>query len=173
MPTRSQQAVIGLKFQGAVHTRHADGLGKKVGGVGNEHDETALDARVPPDIGVFESESSQDTNHGANGQAAKELGQEVPDAVQQAPHTDAAALATGALRRLEDDDGDSIIEDGLAKDDGVQLGVDLEGIEDGQDGDGVGGGQGGADRDGVDPGHVEALERDGRVQPQQDTNDDG
>jgi hypothetical protein len=46
---------------------------------------------------------------------------------------------------LVHDDTNGIVEQTLAKDNGVQFGIDLVLIEDGEDGDGICGGQGGAE----------------------------
>lgn len=75
------------------------------------------------------------------------------------------------MRRLEDDNGNGVIENGLAKDDGVELGVDLVRVENGENRDRVGGGQGCADGDGVDKGQVQRP-RQHAEEPQDQTNDD-
>lgn len=62
------------------------------------------------------------------------------------------------LDSLEHDDSDGIVEDALAKDDRVQLRVDVEGVEDGEDGDGVGCGEGGAEEEALDDGQREPFE---------------
>jgi hypothetical protein len=129
--------------------------------------------RISPDIGVLQAQRGHDTHEGADGQAAEKLGQEVPYAVKNAPYADSPSLAARALGRLEDDNGDGIVQDGFAKDDGVQLRVDFECVEDGEDGDGICGRQGGANRDSIDPRHLEAFEGYGRVSPQEHANDDG
>lgn len=157
----------------AQRTRHADSLGKEVGGVGDQYHQAAFNVRVPADVGVLKAEGSQDANKGADGQTAKELGQEVPDTVEEAYESDGASLLTSALGRLEDDNGDSIVENRFTKNDSVQLGVNLEGVEDGQDGDRICGRQGSTNGDGVDPRHLETLERDGCIEEQEHTNDDG
>ena len=112
-------------------------------------------------------------NHHTNQQTAKEYEHEDADALQEAqePHLRLLALLV-PLRRLKDDDGDGIVQDRLAKDDGVQLGVDLVGREDGEDGHGVGGGERGADGDGIDEGESHGA-REKREEEEEEADDDG
>lgn len=65
---------------------------------------------------------------------------------------------------LEHDDGDCVVEDRFAKDDRVQLGVDVELVKDGEDRDRVGGRQGRAEQEALDDGEREAFEAEERVQ---------
>ena len=76
------------------------------------------------------------------------------------------------MRRLKDDNSHGIVEDRLAKNDGVQLRVDLVGREDGEYGDRIGGRERGADRDAVDKGQRQRARQDGKDK-ENNANDDG
>jgi hypothetical protein len=58
------------------------------------------------------------------------------------------------LSSLEQDNSNSVVEDRLSEDDGIELWVDFISVEDGKDGDRIGGGESCADRDGLDKGDV-------------------
>ena len=146
---------------------------EKVGGVGNQEDEAALDLGEASDVGKLEQQGRPNANNDANEQTAKEDEQEDAAPLEEAEEPVAAALPLVVLlRRLKDDDGNGVVENGLAKDDGVQLRVDLVCVEDGEDSDGIRSRKSGADRDGVDKGHVQRA-GDEREQPENQTDDDG
>lgn len=65
---------------------------------------------------------------------------------------------------LEHDDGDGVVEDGLAKDDRVQLGVDVESVEDGENCDGVRCRESRSKEEALDDREGEAFESEKRVQ---------
>lgn len=72
------------------------------------------------------------------------------------------------LRSLEQHNGNRIVQDALTKDDGVELWVDLVGIENGQNGDRVCGRERCAHRHGFDKGYVEPFQRYPCPQPEDD-----
>lgn len=59
---------------------------------------------------------------------------------------------------LEHDNSHCIVENTLAENDRVELGVDVKRVEDSEDGYGVGGGEGGAEEEALDDGEREAFE---------------
>lgn len=68
-----------------------------------------------------------------------------------------------AAYSLIHNDTDSIVQQTLTKDDGVQLGIDLVLIEDGQNGNGVRGRQGGSKDKTFEQGNVEGFQAKERV----------
>lgn len=123
-----------------------DSVGKEVGGVCNQDDEAALDLGVSPDMRELQEQTCAQADQETNEQTAKEDEQKHPDTLKQAQNGE---LAGGGalpvlLRGLEQHDGDRIVQDTLAEDDGVQLWVDFVGIEDCQDGDRIRGRQRGS-----------------------------
>ena len=77
-----------------------------------------------------------------------------------------------ALRSLENDNGNGVVEDGFTKNNGVQLRVDLVRVENGENRYGIRGGESCADGDGVDKGQVEGS-GDTCENVKNQTNDDG
>lgn len=77
------------------------------------------------------------------------------------------------MGRLEQDNGDGIVENGLAKDERVQLGLYLVRVEDGQNGDWVRGRQRGAHRHGLDKVNLEAIERNPGPEEQDEAENEG
>ncbi len=141
-------------------------VGEKVCSIGNQNNDTALRLGEAADIGKLEEQGGADTSNDTNQQGTKKDQQEDASTFKEAEYSVAGSLALFvSLRRLENDNGDGVVEDRLAKDDGVKLGVDLVRVENGENGDGIGGRQGRSDRDGVDKGHVDGS-RNLRVQPE-------
>lgn len=77
------------------------------------------------------------------------------------------------MGRLEQDNGNGIVEDTLAKDDGVEFGIDFVGVEDGEDGDGIRGGEGGTNREGFDEGDCQSFKWNSRPDVEDDAEDNG
>ena len=128
-----------------------DAVCEKVSGVRNEHHQTALNLGVLANVRILEQQRSARPDKNANQQTPKEHEAEDAYALQEAEESHVRLLALLVpLRRLKDDNRDGIVEDRLAKDDGVQLRVDLVRVEDGEDGDGIRGRERRADGDGVD-----------------------
>ena len=154
-------------------TRHLQTVGKEVGCVGDEDDEAALDLREPPHVRKLQQQGRSHTDDNANHQAAEENDQEDADTLEEAKDAVGTRVTLVVLlRRLEDDNGDGVVEDGLAKDDGVELGVDLVRVEDGQNRDGVGGRERCAHGDGVDKVHIQRSWDQGE-EPEDQPDDDG
>lgn len=77
---------------------------------------------------------------------------------------------------LEEDDGHGVVQNTLTKDEGVQLGVDVEGVEDGEHSDGVSGRDEGSKHQTVDGinvhiGHI--GDASGDNSPEQESHDKG
>lgn len=77
------------------------------------------------------------------------------------------------MRRLEQDDGNGVVEDRLAKDDGIQFRFDLVEVEDGQDSDRVCCGKRCANRYRLDEAEIQAVQGDPRPKEQENAEDDG
>lgn len=146
-------------------------MGEKVGGVGNEDNQTALNLGEPAEVSELQQQRSSHAHQETNEHTAEEDEQKDAGTLEEADKAEIAGFALVILlRRLEDDDGNGIVQDRLSKDDGIQLGVDLVGVEDGQDGDGIGGGQCCANGNGVNEANVQRP-RNPAEEPQNQAND--
>lgn len=117
-------------------------LREEVRRISDQDNETALNLREAPDIRKLQQQSRSHTDDNANQQTAKEDDQEDADTLEETQDAVATSIALVVLlRRLEDDNGNGVVEDGFAKDDGVQLRVDFVGVENGENCDGIGSGQ--------------------------------
>jgi len=156
-------------------TGHVDGIGEEISGICDQDDEATLNLWEPPDKSVLEQQAGSYTNDQTNDQTAKEDEQEDTDTLEQTQYGQMTSGSAGFvfLGRLEEDNGNGVVQDGFAKDDGVKLGVYSVRVEYSEDGDGVGGGQSGADRHGLDKGDVQAFERYTSPEPQDDAEDHG
>ena len=115
----------------------------------------------------FEEEAGSQTDGQADDQGAKEDEEEDADGFDdgQTRQLTRRSSFPVLLRRLEQHDRDGIVENRLAEYDRVKLRVDFIGVEDGEDGDGVGGGECRADGQCVDEVDVQTFERYSREQP--------
>ena len=143
-------------------TRHVDSVREEVARICNKYNETALDLGETSDKGILEQQTRANADDQANHQTAKEDKQEDTDTLKE---TQDGQMTLGStlpvlLSSLEENNGNSVIEDRLSEDDGVELWVNFVGVEDGKDCDGIGSGERCADRDGLDKGDVQTLERD-------------
>lgn len=148
-------------------------MGEEVCRVWDEEDKTAFDLGCTADVGELEEESCTDSNDNANQQTTKENQQEDTSGFKEAEDT--SALVSGivvALRSLENDNGNGVVENGFTENNGVQLRVDLVGVENGENRYGIRGGESCADGDGVDKGQVEGS-GDTSEDVENQTNDDG
>ena len=154
-------------------TRHVHAIREKVSGIRKKNHKTALNLRIPPNIRKLKKKRRAHTREHANHQTPKEDEQENTRTLKEAqePHIGPRPMLV-PLRRLEDDDGNSIVEDRLAKDDGVELGIDLVRVEDGEDGHGIGGRERGAHGYGVDEAQVDGSGEE-REEPDQEADHDG
>lgn len=89
-------------------------------------------------MGKLQDETGGKADCEPNDQAAEEDHQEDADAFEEAEWCQLADTAVFVLLcSLKQDDGDSIIQNALSEDDGVQFRVDLVGVEDCEDRDRV------------------------------------
>lgn len=129
---------------------------EEVSGVGDQDNQTTLNLGNTAKVGKFEQQSSANANNEANKHAAEEDEQKDSRAFKEADDAEISSLALLVLlRSFENDDGDGVIEDRLSKDDGIQLGVNLVGVEDCENSDRVSSGESCADGDRVDKGHAQ------------------
>lgn len=117
------------------------------------------------------SNPDSQTNH----QTSEEHQQEYADAFEQTGYCELASSSAFPvlLSRLEKHDSDSVVEYGLAEDDGVQLRVDSVCVEDGEYSDGIRGGQGCTYGHGFDEGDVGPIDGYTGPQPQHETEHNG
>jgi CRISPR/Cas system-associated protein Cas10 (large subunit of type III CRISPR-Cas system) len=120
-------------------TRHVDGVGKEVCEVCDQHDKTCLCFRITSHICKLERQRSHDAYHDTNKETPEEDAKENAKRLKQAHDAKVLSTIFVFLRRLEENNGDCIVEDGLAKDERVELWLDFVGIEDGENSDRVGG----------------------------------
>lgn len=145
---------------------HAKTVGEKVRGVGDERDDAGLDLGVSRKVRVLETQRADEAERNAEEHRHHKREQEDASAVEQTRQVN--VLAVELRQRLVHDDRDRIVEDALAKDDRVELGVDLGRVEDGQDGDGVGGRQRRAKDEALEEGKLEAFEAEERPDVRED-----
>lgn len=152
-----------------------DSVGQEVAGISDQEDQTALDLRIPAHMRELEHQTRRNANNQPHRQAAKEDKQEHPNTLKKTQDTKRALIRAGLvlLRRLKQHDGDGVVQDRFAEDDGVEFGVDFVGVEDCEDGDGVCGREGGAHAHGFDEGEGEAFEGDAGEEPEDDGEDEG
>ena len=136
-----------------------DGICKKVAGVSDEQDKTALNLRKPSDHGILEEQTGTNADDETNDQTTKEYEQEDPDRLEQADDGQVAFRCAFPilLSGLKQHNGNSIVKYGLAEDDCVELGVHFVGVEDCQNCDRICGGEGRADCHGFDKGDVKPF----------------
>lgn len=165
MPRAESVCTPHLQKKSHILTRQVHAIGEKVTGVGNENDQAALDLRHAPHQGILETQRGSNSNHNADEHTAKENQQEEPASLKEVQEGQRPRLTLGIfLRRLKQDNRNGIIQDGLAKNHGIELRLDLVEVENGQDGDGVCCGEGSAHGDGLDEGDVQPVQRDTRPQ---------
>jgi hypothetical protein len=161
MPQKSSETIPGGGQVGCRNnkgrfelTRHVGAVGEEVGRVRDQDDEAALRLGIAADVRELEEQGGCHAHKHADELTSEEDDQEDTETFKEAEEAELSGVDLVSLCGLEDNDSDGVIEDRFAKDDGVQLGIDLVGVEDGQDGHRVGGGQGGADGDGIDKVHL-------------------
>lgn len=142
-----------------------DGVGQKVRQVCCEDDQATLSLRNAPHVGELEHERDGNADHDTNEQTPEEDAKEDAKGFEETDDAEFLGAVLVLLGSLEQDDGDGIVQNGLAKDEGVQLWFDLVGVEDGENGDWVGSREGSANRHGLDEVDLEAIE--GYASPQE------
>ena len=129
------------------HTTHVNCIRKEVRSVCDQDDQAALNPRIPPDMRELEQQTRGQSNNKTNRQTAKEDQQEESNTFKQAEYSQLASLicALVVLRCVEQHNGDGIVQDTLAKDDRIELRVDLICVEDRENRDGIRGRESSAD----------------------------
>lgn len=157
------------------HTTHVNRVREEVRSVRDQEDQAALDLRVSPDMCELQQQTRCQSNDKTNRQAAKEYKQEEPDAFKQAQYSQLASLirALIVLCRLKQHDSYCIVQDTLAKDDRVELRIDLVRVEDCEDRDGIGSRECRTNGQGVHECNVNGLERYARPEPDNDCKHNG
>lgn len=126
-------------------TRHMDAVCEEIARIGNEYNKTAFYFGEFPNMRKLQEQCSCDPNRKANHQTSEEDQQEEAERLKKADYAQIWALlprSTGRIfpRRLEEHNGNGIVQDRLAKDNGIELGVDPVGVEYGKNGDWIGSG---------------------------------
>jgi hypothetical protein len=155
----------------AIHsklTTHVNRIGEEVAGVSDQEDQATLDLWVSPDVSEFEQQTGRDANHNSDRQAAKEDQHEDTDGLEQTQNGQFAGIRARLvlLRRLKQHNRNSIVQDGLSKDDRVKFRVNFIRVEDGQDCYRIGGAQCCANAHCFDETDVQALQGDARPEPE-------
>lgn len=96
-----------------------DSVREEVSGIRNENHKTALDLREPTNVGELEQKCGRNTYHDADQQAAEEDEEENSRGLDEADEAVAHVGLLVFLRRLENDNGNGIVQDRLAENDGV------------------------------------------------------
>ena len=148
-------------------TTHVNRVGKEVAGISDQENQATLDLWISSHVSELEQQTGRNSNHDSDRQAAKEDQHEDANGLEQTQNGQFASLRARLvlLRRLEQHDRDSIVQDGFSKDDGVKFRVDLVCVEDGQDCYGIGSAQGCANAHGFDETDVQTLQGDAGPEP--------
>lgn len=129
---------------------------EEVSGVGDQDNQTTLNLGNTAKVGKLKQQSSAHANNEADEHAAEEDEQKDSCTFEEADDAKISSLALLVLlRSFENDNGNSIIENRLSKDDGIQLGVNLVGVEDCENSDRVSSGESCAHGNRIDKGHAQ------------------
>lgn len=114
---------------------------EEIAGIRNKNDETTLDLRHSSHKRILKTQSSSDTNNDADQHTTKENEEEETHSLEDIQETQRACLTFRVLlRRLEQNDSNSIVKDRLAENNGIKLRLNLVQVENRQDSDRVGSG---------------------------------
>jgi hypothetical protein len=117
-----------------------DSIGEEIARIGDQDDEAALGLGESAQVGKFQEQRGNHSDGDANTQASEENAQESANAFEEAENADGCFFGLVGLCSFEKHDSNGIVEDGLAEDDCVKLRIDLVGVENSEDGDGISGG---------------------------------
>ena len=139
---------------------------KEVGGICDEHNETAFDLWESPNKCVLKRQGCTDADDDPNQKTTEKHGQEYANGFKQRENCQVArgARISISLCCFEQHNGDGIVQDRLAKDDGIKLWLDFVDVEDGKDGDRVSCRESSTDREGFNETNPEAVQ--GYASPQ-------
>jgi hypothetical protein len=142
-------------------------VGKEVASVSDQEDQATLNLWISPYVSEFEQQTGCNSNHDSDRQAAKEDQHEDANGLEQTQNGQFASIRAGLvlLRRLEQYNRNSIVQNRFSKDDGVKLRVNFVRIEDGQDCYRIGSAQGCANAHGFDETDVQSLQGNARPEP--------
>jgi hypothetical protein len=148
-------------------TTHVNRVGEEVAGVRDQENQATLNLRIPSHVSEFKQQTGCNPNHNADRQAAKEDQHEDANGLEQTQDRQFASIRARLvlLRRLEQHNRNSIVQDGFSKDDGVKFRVDFVRVEDGQDCYRIGGAQSCTNAHCFDETDVQALQGDARPEP--------
>jgi len=143
-------------------TTHMDSISKEVGSISDQDDQAALNLWLPSDVGELEQQARRQSDQKPDDERTEENEQEDSDRLEQTQNRQLAGRCTLAvfLRRLKQNDRNSVVQDGFAEDDGVQFGVDLVSVEDGQNCHRIRRREGRTNRHGLHKGYLQTLEWD-------------
>jgi hypothetical protein len=160
---KNQYAVMNVSIITQL-TAHMNGIGEEIRCVCDQNDQATLNLGVAPDVCKLQQQARSQTEDDTNHQAAKEHQQEDADRFEQAQDCQFSCRFSCFvfLCCFEEHDSNRVVENTLAKDDGVQLRVDFVGIENGEDCDRVCCRQCCADGHGLDEGDVQTIDVESR-----------
>ena len=141
------ESVVGLEYPAEEDCDNARGLSNlcdQVAGVGEQEEDACLKQAEISDPGELGNEGGDDPDRGPDGEAAQEDGEEVEDRPEESSDLERVWLTIDnksgvVFERSAENDGNSVVEQTLAEDEAVHQRVDMEVLEYGEDGDGVGG----------------------------------
>lgn len=131
---------LGLRDQ---VTTHMNRIGKEVGSISDQEDQAAFRLGISSNMREFQQQTRRNPKDDSNEQTSEEVEQEDANTLKQTQQCQTSSFFSRFvfLRRLKQDNGDGVVEDTLAEDDGVEFGIDLVRVEDGEDRDGIRGRQ--------------------------------
>ena len=138
---------MGLEYAAEEDCDDAGGLSNlcdQVAGVGEQEEDACLKQAEISDPGELGDEGGDDPDRGPDGEAAQEDGEEVEDRPEESCDLERVGFTINnqsgvVFERSAKNDGNSVVEQTLSQDEAVDQRVDMEVLEDGEDGDGVGG----------------------------------
>lgn len=139
-------------------------IGEEVTRVRDQENQATFNLRISSHVCELEQKTGSNSDHNADSQTAKENEHENTNRLEQAQDGELSSFGARSvlLCSFEQDNGNCVVQDRFAKDDSVQFRVDLVGVENGEDGYGVGGTQGRAHAHSFDETDVQTFQRNAR-----------
>jgi hypothetical protein len=96
-------------------------IGEEVARVSDQENQTALDLGISPHVCEFQQQTGADSYHDTDQETAEEHQHKHADGLEETQDCQLSSLRTRLvfLRRLEKHDGDGVVQNRFAEDDGV------------------------------------------------------
>lgn len=103
------------------HTAHVDSIGEEVRRVCNQEYQTAFRLWIPPHVCELQQETCSQADNNPNEQTSEEVQQEYANTLEQTQQSKTSSLCARLvfLSRLEQHDGNGIVQDAFTKNDSV------------------------------------------------------